>query len=90
MYRAKICITQRKHIPNPAGRTVENALHRLGFSGAKNVRIGKYITLDLEDAATEEEAMAQAKAMSEKLFVSSMSEEYEVEVEVEVVAVGLG
>lgn len=48
MYIAKIYITLKKGILDPQGKAVNNALHSIGYSQVKDVRVGKYIELAVE------------------------------------------
>ena len=55
----KINISLKKGVLDPQGRAVESALISLGYSEAKNVRIGKQITLEIE---AEDASRAQQRA----------------------------
>ncbi|MBR5738056.1 MAG: phosphoribosylformylglycinamidine synthase subunit PurS, partial [Verrucomicrobia bacterium] len=46
--KAKIIVTPKKAVLDPQGKTVQNALEHIGFKGVKDVRIGKYIEIELE------------------------------------------
>ncbi|MGB9679086.1 MAG: phosphoribosylformylglycinamidine synthase subunit PurS [Thermoanaerobacteraceae bacterium] len=48
MFIAKIYITLKKGILDPQGKAVNNALHSIGYSQVKDVRVGKYIELAVE------------------------------------------
>jgi phosphoribosylformylglycinamidine synthase len=60
---------------DPQGNAVRGALHSMGFDEVSNVRIGKYMELDLDtdDAA---EAETRIKAMCEKLLANTVIEDY--------------
>ena len=57
--QVKVFVTPRKGILDPQGRTVEHALQSLGFVGVSEVKIGRYITLNI-DAKSADEARASA------------------------------
>ncbi|MCL1788315.1 MAG: phosphoribosylformylglycinamidine synthase subunit PurS [Defluviitaleaceae bacterium] len=80
MYKAKITITPRKNVPDPEGQFVETALQDIGFDGVHNIRIGKYITLDI-DADTAWDAQAQAEAMCRLLLAKTSMETYRIAIE---------
>jgi phosphoribosylformylglycinamidine synthase subunit PurS len=61
------------------GRTIEDALHGIGFSDASGVRVGKRIELDFD--GTPEEARAQVALMCDKLLANPVMESYRIEVE---------
>jgi phosphoribosylformylglycinamidine synthase len=76
--RARVLVRPKAGILDPQGQAVERALPALGFSGVKEVRVGRLIELELEDSS-------QLPAMCEKLLANTLIEDYEiVEVEGEV------
>ncbi|HSR58763.1 MAG TPA: phosphoribosylformylglycinamidine synthase subunit PurS [Candidatus Binataceae bacterium] len=76
----KVFVTPRKGILDPQGRAVEHSLQSLGFSGVSDVKIGRYITLNVT-AASAAEARAQAKKMCEQLLTNPLIEDFTFEVE---------
>ncbi|MEW6541999.1 MAG: phosphoribosylformylglycinamidine synthase subunit PurS [Nitrospirota bacterium] len=76
--RAKIHVTLKPGILDPQGKAIEHALETLGFANAGNVRMGKYLELDLEEE-DKAKAEAQVKAMCEKLLANTIIEEYRFE-----------
>jgi phosphoribosylformylglycinamidine synthase PurS subunit len=76
----KVFVTPRKGILDPQGRAVEHSLQSLGFSGVSDVKIGRYITLNVT-AASAAEARAQAKKMCEQLLANPLIEDFTFEVE---------
>lgn len=76
--KAKIHVTLKQGILDPQGKAIEHALESLGFKNAANVRVGKYMELDLmeQDKA---KAEAQVKSMCEKLLANTIIEEYRYE-----------
>ncbi len=77
MFKAEVNVTLRPAILDVQGKTVENALHSLGYHGLGHVRIGKHITLEI-DAATREEAEHIARRASEQLLSNPVMEDFEV------------
>ncbi len=77
--KARIHVTLKKGILDPQGKAIEQALATLGFGSASNVRVGKYVELDLKESANDK-AEAQVKAMCEKLLANTVIEEYRYEV----------
>ena len=53
-------------------------METLGFTSASNVRMGKYLELDLKET-TKDRAEAEVKAMCEKLLANTIIEEYRFE-----------
>ncbi|MDQ3954814.1 MAG: phosphoribosylformylglycinamidine synthase subunit PurS [Actinomycetota bacterium] len=78
-YVARVDITLKPGIADPQGQTIEKALPALGYSGVKNVRVGKLIEMEVE-AATPDEAESRANEMCERLLANPVIESYEVNV----------
>ena len=76
--KAKIHVTLKSGILDPQGKAIEHALETLGFKSASNVRMGKYLEMDLKDT-TRDRAEAEVKAMCEKLLANTIVEEYRYE-----------
>ncbi|ADY73371.1 phosphoribosylformylglycinamidine synthase, purS [Desulfurobacterium thermolithotrophum DSM 11699] len=79
-YFVKIFITYRKGVLDPQGIAVEKAAHSLGFEKVKNVKVGKYITMNIE-ADSPEEVKREIEEMAKKFLVNPVIEEYTYEVE---------
>jgi phosphoribosylformylglycinamidine synthase subunit PurS len=76
--KAKIHVTLKPGILDPQGKAIEHALDSLGFKHAANVRVGKYIELDLQETDASKAEVA-VKAMCEKLLANTIIEEYRYE-----------
>lgn len=77
--KAKLHLTLKNGVLDPQGKAIETALDHLGFTGVKNVRVGKYIEVEM-DAATPDKAKAAAEQMCEKLLANTVIENYKVEI----------
>jgi phosphoribosylformylglycinamidine synthase len=55
MYKAKVNITLRKSILDPKGKAAHHALQNLGLNDVQDVRIGKFIEMNI-DAESQDEA----------------------------------
>ncbi|HLX04515.1 MAG TPA: phosphoribosylformylglycinamidine synthase subunit PurS [Candidatus Binatus sp.] len=73
-------VTPRMGILDPQGRAVESSLQSLGFKNVSSVKVGKYITLEI-DARTASEARDAAKRMCEALLANPVIEDYRFEVD---------
>lgn len=76
--KAKIHVTLKQGILDPQGKAIEHALDSLGFKNAANVRVGKYMELDMKET-DKIKAEAQVKSMCEKLLANTIIEEYRYE-----------
>ena len=76
--KAKIHVTLKSGILDPQGKAIEHALETLGFTSAGNVRVGKYMEMDVTEI-DRSKAEAQVKAMCEKLLANTIVEEFRYE-----------
>jgi phosphoribosylformylglycinamidine synthase len=79
-FHATITVTLRPAILDVQGKTVEHALHALGFTNVGHVRIGKHITMELE-AVDLYTARQQCEAMSNQLLANPIIEDYHITIE---------
>lgn len=75
MFHAKIVVTLRKSILDPQGKAVEHGIHSLGFKDAKNVRIGKFVEMNVE-ASSKQEAERIVQEACQKLLANPVMEDY--------------
>lgn len=79
MFRAEINVMLRSAILDVQGKTVENALHSLGYSGVGHVRIGKHITIEI-DAPDPAAAERIAREVCERLLSNPVIEDFDLAV----------
>jgi phosphoribosylformylglycinamidine synthase len=75
VFHSKVYVTLKKSILDPQGKAVEQGIHSLGFESVENVRIGKYIEMDV-DANSQNEAERITKEISEKLLANLVMESF--------------
>lgn len=74
--KAKIIVTPKKTVLDPQGKTVQHALEAMGFRGIKEVRVGKFIEVELKGGSP----AALKKKMDEachKLLSNPVIEDYQ-------------
>ena len=76
--RAKVCITLKPGLLDAQGKTVKSALESLGFKGVADVRIGKYIELELNGTKAAA-AKREVERMCKKLLANPVVETYRIE-----------
>ncbi|MCH2658002.1 MAG: phosphoribosylformylglycinamidine synthase subunit PurS [Dehalococcoidia bacterium] len=79
-YIARIKVTLKELVNDPQGLAVEDGLKTLGFEEISNVRVGKFIEINL-NAPNEEMAREQLNEMCKKLLSNIVIENYEFELE---------
>ena len=82
MIRAKVYVTLKKGVLDPQGETVRGALETLGFAGMKDVRIGKFMVVTLNEVSREE-ASRRVEQMCKKLLANPVIEDFSYEIESE-------
>ncbi len=75
MYKATINVTLKKSVLDPQGQTVLHALSTLGFKEARDLRVGKFFELTV-DEADKTRAEARIREMCDKLLINPVIEEY--------------
>ena len=78
LFRVAIHITPRRGLLDPQGKAVGDALHALGFSGVREVRIGRFIVLEIE-ATDAMDADAAVRDMCDRLLANPVTEDFEIE-----------
>ena len=69
--RAKVLIRPKQGILDPQGKAVERALPALGFEGVTDVRVGRLVELETDDADS-------LPDLCEKLLANPLIEDYEI------------
>ncbi len=77
-YQAKIYVTLRPSVLDPAGTAVRSGLTQLGYD-VEQVRIGKYIEVTLT-ANSKEDAGQQLDQMCDRLLANPVIENYRFEI----------
>ncbi|MCX6147976.1 MAG: phosphoribosylformylglycinamidine synthase subunit PurS [Candidatus Kapabacteria bacterium] len=76
---AKVYITLRSGILDVQGKAIEHALHSLDFEMINNVRIGKYITLNIE-AQNDGQAKVFVENACKELLSNPIIEDFNIEI----------
>ncbi len=78
--KAKIIVMPKRTVLDPQGKTVKHALESLGFDGIRDVRIGKFIEVELN-----EKNFADLKRKMDdachKLLSNPIIEDYHIEIQ---------
>ncbi len=78
--KAKIVVTLKAGLLDAQGKTVKGALDALGFKGVGDVRIGKYIEIELRNGSAAA-AKKEVERMCRKLLTNPVIEHYRIDVE---------
>ncbi|HIF44578.1 MAG TPA: phosphoribosylformylglycinamidine synthase subunit PurS [Dehalococcoidia bacterium] len=80
MYQARIHITLKPTVNDPQGVTVLSSLHRLGFNSAGDVRVGKFLLVNI-DATDRAKAEVAVTEMCQKLLANPVIEDFTFDLE---------
>jgi phosphoribosylformylglycinamidine synthase subunit PurS len=78
--KAKIIITPKKAVLDPQGKTVQNALAHLGYTGVTDVHVGKYIEIDLASGTEKAAAQKALNDAAHKFLSNPIIEDYKLEI----------
>ncbi|AVH66569.1 phosphoribosylformylglycinamidine synthase [Nostoc sp. 'Peltigera membranacea cyanobiont' 213] len=82
-YLAKIFVTLRPSVLDPAGVAVQSGLQQLGYDNVEQVRIGKYIELTIT-STEEKKARQDLDRICDQMLANTVIENYRFElIEVE-------
>ena len=77
--KARVYITLKPGLLDAQGKTIKSALESLGFKGVQDVRIGKYVEIELNHGSSSS-AKRDVERMCKKLLTNPIIEAYRVEV----------
>jgi phosphoribosylformylglycinamidine synthase len=73
--RVEVFVQLKEGMLDPQGKTLEHALESLGYTGVDGVRVGKWITFDVE-GGEREAIQRQVGEMCERLLANTVIERY--------------
>lgn len=79
MFIGKVKITLKSSVLDPQGSTVQKVLYDMGEEDVKDVRIGKYIEVQL-DSKNPSQAQKDLDRICQKLLVNQVIETYTTEI----------
>ncbi|HSW09880.1 MAG TPA: phosphoribosylformylglycinamidine synthase subunit PurS [Bacillota bacterium] len=77
-WRARVVVTLKPGVLDPQGEATRKALNGVGFAGVEDVRVGKFLEVELE-AASREAAEEMIGEMSRRLLANPVLEEFRYE-----------
>lgn len=76
--KARVYVTLKSGVLDPAGKAIAGGLHSLGFDEVKDVRLGKFIEVELDEGS---DPQARLEAMCDQLLANTVIEDFRVELE---------
>jgi len=77
-FTANVVVTLKPSVLDPQGTTVKEALHHMGYNEVGDVRMGKFMELNV-NAKSKKSAEEQVNEICKKLLVNPVIETYTVE-----------
>ncbi|HEY8604587.1 phosphoribosylformylglycinamidine synthase subunit PurS [Tsuneonella suprasediminis] len=73
--KVRVYVSLKPGVLDPQGRAVHHALEGLGFAGVADVRVGRFIEMDVADDTTDD----ALDEMCRKLLANMVIENYRIE-----------
>ena len=80
--KVKVIVTPKETVLDPQGAAVRDAMQHLGFSAARDVRIGRYLEIELEGDPQAQEP--KLRELCRDLLSNPLIEDYRLEMPNEV------
>ncbi len=74
--KAYVYVSLKKSVLDPQGKTIHNALKKMGYQGIGDVRQGKYFELALEDGLERNQAQAEVERIAREVLTNPVIEEF--------------
>ena len=75
----KIFVSLKNGVLDPQGKAVEQSLHTLGYKEVQDVRVGKFVELNLQ-ANSREAVEGRIREMCDKLLANPVIENFHYEI----------
>lgn len=77
--KATVVVRLKPEVLDPQGDAVRKALAKLGFDGVKNVRIGKIVEIEIDDASKHANLKQELSKMADEMLANPVIEDFEVQ-----------
>ncbi len=78
--KAYVYVSLKKSVLDPQGKTIQNALKKMGYQGVGDVRQGKYFELAL-DGLERGQAQAEVERIAREVLTNPVIEEFQYRLE---------
>lgn len=79
MYKVRVYVSYKASVLNPQAEVLEGTMHRLGYEGVSEVKMGKYFDITIE-AETREVVEQIVDELCDKLLANITMETYYYEI----------
>ncbi len=77
--KATVLVRLKEEVLDPQGDAVRRALTKLGFEGVGQVRVGKLVEIEIEDAHADD-LVPRLRKMADELLANPVTEDFEIKV----------
>ena len=74
--KAYVYVSLKKSVLDPQGKTIQGALHKMGYQGLSDVRQGKYFEITLNGGLSKGEAQNEVERIAREVLTNPVIEEY--------------
>lgn len=74
--KAYVYVSLKKSVLDPQGKTIQGALHKMGYKGLQDVRQGKYFEITLNGGLSKDEAQGEVERIARDVLTNPVIEEF--------------
>ena len=78
--KAYVYVSLKRSVLDPQGKTIQGALHKMGYNGLQDVRQGKFFELTLDGGLDRTQAESEVSRIAREVLTNPVIEEYRVEI----------
>jgi phosphoribosylformylglycinamidine synthase subunit PurS len=79
--RALVYVSLKKSVLDPQGKTIQGALHKMGYKGLEEVRQGKFFEITLDGGLSRPDAEAEVARIARDVLTNPVIEEFRFTIE---------
>lgn len=79
--KAYVYVTLKKSVLDPQGKTIYNALSKMGYKGLGDVRQGKYFEISLDSGLQKDAAKSEVERIAREVLTNPVIEEFSYKIE---------
>ena len=79
--KAYVYVSLKKSVLDPQGKTIYNALNKMGYKGLGDVRQGKYFEITLNGGLGKDDAKTEVERMAREVLTNPVIEEFSYRIE---------
>ncbi len=79
--KAYVYVSLKKSVLDPQGKTIYNALNKMGYKGLGDVRQGKYFEISLASDLQKDAAKAEVERIAREVLTNPVIEEFSYKIE---------